>query len=120
MQIEKWGCSVGLGSARVACHRCRDASAKVPLCLRLRWRQSKRRESSRQTASSFMLVTESMATLTKTAADAVRDLSSASNPERERVFDAFRRWGRSEEHTSELQSPCNLVCRLLLETKKTD
>src|SRR5256885_10419304 len=27
---------------------------------------------------------------------------------------------RSEEHTSELQSPCNLVCRLLLEKKKTD
>src|SRR5256885_3655069 len=35
---------------------------------------------------------------------------------------AFRRCqqrqGRSEEHTSELQSPCNLVCRLLLEKKK--
>src|SRR2546426_8142771 len=34
-----------------------------------------------------------------------------------------RRWvgtarPRSEEHTSELQSPCNLVCRLLLEKKK--
>src|SRR5256885_10805226 len=32
-----------------------------------------------------------------------------------------RRWQwlhRSEEHTSELQSPCNLVCRLLLEKKK--
>src|SRR5205807_9827129 len=33
-----------------------------------------------------------------------------------------RQWpsgrGRSEEHTSELQSPCNLVCRLLLEKKK--
>src|SRR5256885_11526937 len=28
------------------------------------------------------------------------------------------RQGRSEEHTSELQSPCNLVCRLLLEKKK--
>src|SRR5256885_9312647 len=28
------------------------------------------------------------------------------------------RAGRSEEHTSELQSPCNLVCRLLLEKKK--
>src|SRR5256885_9850162 len=28
------------------------------------------------------------------------------------------RGGRSEEHTSELQSPCNLVCRLLLEKKK--
>src|SRR2546426_7237701 len=27
---------------------------------------------------------------------------------------------RSEEHTSELQSPCNLVCRLLLEKKKTE
>src|SRR2546426_8313464 len=29
----------------------------------------------------------------------------------------WRHW-RSEEHTSELQSPCNLVCRLLLEKKK--
>src|SRR5256885_12037553 len=27
-------------------------------------------------------------------------------------------FSRSEEHTSELQSPCNLVCRLLLEKKK--
>src|SRR5256885_17227926 len=32
---------------------------------------------------------------------------------RERLLDP-----RSEEHTSELQSPCNLVCRLLLEKKK--
>src|SRR2546426_5394172 len=30
----------------------------------------------------------------------------------------FLRGSRSEEHTSELQSPCNLVCRLLLEKKK--
>src|SRR3989454_2849222 len=30
------------------------------------------------------------------------------------------RIGRSEEHTSELQSPCNLVCRLLLEKKKKE
>src|SRR2546426_3976846 len=31
----------------------------------------------------------------------------------------FQRLGaRSEEHTSELQSPCNIVCRLLLEKKK--
>src|SRR5256885_9074067 len=28
--------------------------------------------------------------------------------------------GRSEEHTSELQSPCNLVCRLLLEKKENE
>src|SRR2546426_4847885 len=44
------------------------------------------------------------------------------------VFYLNFRWGfsqpyraaglRSEEHTSELQSPCNLVCRLLLEKKK--
>src|SRR2546426_5071607 len=34
--------------------------------------------------------------------------------------DAWRgvKKNRSEEHTSELQSPCNLVCRLLLEKKK--
>src|SRR5256885_11438600 len=29
-------------------------------------------------------------------------------------------FARSEEHTSELQSPCNLVCRLLLEKKKKE
>src|SRR2546426_2003367 len=39
------------------------------------------------------------------------------------AFDFVKRLGRagsnrSEEHTSELQSPCNLVCRLLLEKKK--
>src|SRR5215467_15459055 len=36
---------------------------------------------------------------------------------RRRRFRCPRR-SRSEEHTSELQSPCNLVCRLLLEKKK--
>src|SRR5256885_12677971 len=35
-------------------------------------------------------------------------------------IDASGNPGRSEEHTSELQSPCNLVCRLLLEKKKRD
>src|SRR5256885_4382016 len=40
-----------------------------------------------------------------------------------RRWTARPRWqiaglARSEEHTSELQSPCNLVCRLLLEKKK--
>src|SRR2546426_4548189 len=34
------------------------------------------------------------------------------------VCKADEKRGRSEEHTSELQSPCNLVCRLLLEKKK--
>src|SRR2546426_8531617 len=35
-------------------------------------------------------------------------------------FGTLERPKRSEEHTSELQSPCNLVCRLLLEKKKTN
>src|SRR3989454_1953696 len=35
-----------------------------------------------------------------------------------RDFESGCRPERSEEHTSELQSPCNLVCRLLLEKKK--
>src|SRR5690348_18205099 len=34
--------------------------------------------------------------------------------------EAFHYLTRSEEHTSELQSPVHLVCRLLLEKKKTD
>src|SRR5256885_3783754 len=37
---------------------------------------------------------------------------------RARLFPRAEDRGRSEEHTSELQSPCNLVCRLLLEKKK--
>src|SRR2546426_9081526 len=61
-------------------------------------------------------------------ADARFDLGSThvrtekeARHERNRVFlrnevDAEK--NRSEEHTSELQSPCNLVCRLLLEKKK--
>src|SRR5256885_13105799 len=35
--------------------------------------------------------------------------------DRHQVVRTDRALGRSEEHTSELQSPCNLVCRLLLE-----
>src|SRR2546426_6894257 len=46
--------------------------------------------------------------------DGINYLSTAE------VFDpaALTAGSRSEEHTSELQSPCNLVCRLLLEKKK--
>src|SRR5256885_3508889 len=36
------------------------------------------------------------------------------------LYKRTRDTARSEEHTSELQSPCNLVCRLLLEKKKTN
>src|SRR5256885_13018304 len=45
----------------------------------------------------------------------VRD---AGGPEGLYVNLAIQGLQRSEEHTSELQSPCNLVCRLLLEKKK--
>src|SRR2546426_7043680 len=51
----------------------------------------------------------------------VRAGRSRRRPEPERPVDVHpgaRRLLRSEEHTSELQSPCNLVCRLLLEKKK--
>src|SRR5688500_19499996 len=43
---------------------------------------------------------------------------AASFPRRRADRARRRSTARSEEHTSELQSPCNLVCRLLLEKKK--
>src|SRR5256885_14626467 len=46
-------------------------------------------------------------------ADAVADAIARGDVTAEELL------ARSEEHTSELQSPCNLVCRLLLEKKKT-
>src|SRR5256885_12158957 len=50
---------------------------------------------------------------------AARDLLGQRLPRRAaRDGDDAQELLRSEEHTSELQSPCNLVCRLLLETKK--
>src|SRR2546430_13595028 len=42
----------------------------------------------------------------------------ASDPPRRSALDRLAGWRRSEEHTSELQSQSNLVCRLLLEKKK--
>src|SRR2546426_12751507 len=46
-----------------------------------------------------------------------RRYGQAEEAGREAEAAARHRWSRSEEHTSELQSPCNLVCRLLLEKK---
>src|SRR5256885_13212053 len=54
------------------------------------------------------------------APDRVADRLHAAAPAPGRRGPAHARGERSEEHTSELQSPCNLVCRLLLEKKKTD
>src|SRR5437763_12565935 len=44
--------------------------------------------------------------------------SAATPPANSRLLRARQDWCRSEEHTSELQSPMYLVCRLLLEKKK--
>src|SRR5256885_4178499 len=61
----------------------------------------------------------------RTAAYAAADVHFGQRHAPERTGAGSRRLprqgsrdGRSEEHTSELQSPCNLVCRLLLEKKK--
>src|SRR2546426_8726106 len=45
--------------------------------------------------------------------------ATVKRPVRCAVLTTLATVGRSEEHTSELQSPCNLVCRILLEKKKT-
>src|SRR5256885_11837272 len=56
-------------------------------------------------------------------AERLAQLMAEERAETARRKKKMRRYGligsaRSEEHTSELQSPCNLVCRLLLEKKK--
>src|SRR2546426_1339719 len=54
-------------------------------------------------------------TLFRSRTGSARARAGSSNPTGPR---RRRSSARSEEHTSELQSPCNLVCRLLLEKKK--
>src|SRR5688500_20104415 len=51
--------------------------------------------------------------------DRADDHLAAQHPQQVAEVDLADAHRRSEEHTSELQSPCNLVCRLLLENKKT-
>src|SRR5256885_5653078 len=58
-------------------------------------------------------------TLFRSVGSAMRVLDTRAEPAfRERYLDPHAGRDRSEEHTSELQSPCNLVCRLVLEKKK--
>src|SRR2546426_8843728 len=49
-----------------------------------------------------------------------QDGDELGNARGDREFVAVLSDSRSEEHTSELQSPCNLVCRLLLEKKNNN
>src|SRR5256885_8705713 len=55
---------------------------------------------------------------TKPATDAEVEKYYAEHGQEFEMPKKARAAHRSEEHTSELQSPCNLVCRLLLEKKK--
>src|SRR5256885_12244092 len=71
----------------------------------------------RSTAESVARVYEELARAAR-AGQLYADHSTVSL-ELNRRCAAQLRERRSEEHTSELQSPCNLVCRLLLEKKKT-
>src|SRR2546426_7449700 len=50
--------------------------------------------------------------------ETTRSRCDPDRPSREGAAAQDQHEVRSEEHTSELQSPCNLVCRLLLEKKK--
>src|SRR5256885_10073959 len=50
-------------------------------------------------------------------ADDFRGIASKLNTTPDALESAYQAAQRSEEHTSELQSPCNLVCRPLLEQK---
>src|SRR5256885_316475 len=62
--------------------------------------------------TSFLLTLCSFRGVRRVRDEATALVSSACSPSSHLV--------RSEEHTSELQSPCNLVCRLLLEKKKNN
>src|SRR5256885_8369586 len=71
-------------------------------------------EELRLRAEGFLFLTVIRGRQALAAGRQVRDgAGSDSGPRNSPMFP-----GRSEEHTSELQSPCNLVCRLLLEKKK--
>src|SRR5256885_6205106 len=48
----------------------------------------------------------------------VLETDASTSDRLEQLMSQLESTKRSEEHTSELQSPCNLVCRLLLEKKK--
>src|SRR5256885_10595355 len=50
----------------------------------------------------------------------LHDVGRRAQQPHQRLGEQPAEQGRSEEHTSELQSPCNLVCRLLLEKKNTE
>src|SRR5256885_8350860 len=71
------------------------------------------RSSGREFAGPFQLGCESFNYVTHNGSASYHDIIMGHHQRRRNTHES-----RSEEHTSELQSPCNLVCRLLLEKKK--
>ena len=61
-----------------------------------------------------------MAKLSKTQEELISDFYNLKKDFAIKLEEIQALYLRSEEHTSELQSPCNLVCRLLLEKKKNN
>src|SRR5256885_5024588 len=77
----------------------------------------------RSTLFPYTTLFRSSAVTNRLAGSTSSDLSSTASSRSGAIRPAIRSkqsvdGSRSEEHTSELQSPCNLVCRLLLEKKK--
>src|SRR5256885_12902480 len=73
------------------------------------------RRSALRQAAACVLAASTLSSLPALAAEpAVLRVSAIPD---EAPTELQRKFERSEEHTSELQSPCNLVCRLLLEKK---
>src|SRR5437879_4301335 len=68
--------------------------------------------------ASFLGISRALAVTSGTAALHIALAALGVGPGQEVIVPAYM-WVRSEEHTSELQSPMYLVCRLLLEKKKT-
>src|SRR2546426_7885826 len=70
-------------------------------------------------AGRAVVARDSEAPIARRVAPELAPQRARPTPGRRPGWHRYRRPGvRSEEHTSELQSPCNLVCRLLLEKKK--
>src|SRR5256885_10500030 len=86
-----------------------------PTLFRSRWRASRGARQSRGGAAS---TPRTAATRLEEGSALRRTRSAPSGAPAHLSIGASRPVTRSEEHTSELQSPCNLVCRLLLEKKK--
>src|SRR2546426_6782465 len=63
----------------------------------------------------WVLAADGQEAAAKAAYDSLQRSGPPRDPFSEQLRALFRVGLRSEEHTSELQSPCNLVCRLLLE-----